>query len=54
MRKRRGMDECMLSSGMSWALLCADEEDGEWIAWQRESGQDSPCQLLIILIGVIS
>lgn len=40
--------------GARWALMCAGEEEGEWMGWQQVGEQVSPCQLLITLIGVIS
>ena len=48
------MQRMMACSGARWALMCAGEEEGEWMGWQSEGEQVAQCQLLITLIGVIS
>lgn len=48
------MQQMMACSGARCAVMCAGEEEGKWTGWQREGEQDSACQLLITLIGVIS
>jgi len=48
------VERMIACSGMKWALLCAAEEDREWMGWQRAGEPNPPCQLLITLIGIIS
>lgn len=57
MKGRQESRSSATDDGMWWCdvgLMCAGEEEGEWMGWQWVGEQDLPCQLLITLIGVIS